>query len=79
MAGYMLGQRPAPSSPFATSSSPSMMTRNTLRSGGVSSFSNIRSMRKTLDFIDACPIVRRACPVARNPLGNLVHAALELL
>jgi hypothetical protein len=36
-------------------------------------------MRKALGFMGAGPLARGACPLMGNPIGNLVHAALELL
>jgi hypothetical protein len=32
-----------------------------------------------LGFIGAGPLARSVCPVASNPVGDLVHAGFELL
>jgi transposase len=42
-------------------------------------FSSMRSMRRALGFIGAGPLARSVCPVASNPVGDLVHAGFELL
>jgi hypothetical protein len=34
---------------------------------------------KALGFIGAGPLARSACPLMGNLLGNLLHAALQLL
>jgi hypothetical protein len=57
-----------------------MMTRSTFRGGGTSLasiFSNMRSIRIALGFIGARPLARNVCPVASNPVGDLVHAGFE--
>jgi hypothetical protein len=59
-----------------------MMTRSHFRGGGTivaSIFSSMRSIREALGFIGARPLARSVCPVASNPLGDLVHAGFELL
>jgi hypothetical protein len=38
-----------------------------------------RSMRRALGFMGAGPLARSVCPVASNPVGDLVHAGFELL
>src|SRR5206468_12778674 len=42
-------------------------------------FSSMRSMRRALGFMGAGPLARSVCPVASNPVGDLVHAGFELL
>jgi hypothetical protein len=37
------------------------------------------SMRRALGFMGAGPLARSVCPVASNPVGDLVHAGFELL
>jgi hypothetical protein len=52
------------------------------RGGGTSLasiFSSMRSIREALGFIGAGPLARSVCPLVSNPVGNLVHAAFELL
>jgi hypothetical protein len=39
----------------------------------------MRSIRIALGFIGARPLARSVCPVASNPVGDLVHAGFELL
>jgi hypothetical protein len=59
-----------------------MMTRSHSRGGGTSLasiFSNMRSIRMALGFIGARPLAHSVCPVASNPVGDLVHAGFELL
>jgi hypothetical protein len=36
-------------------------------------------MRRALGFMGAGPLARSVCPVASNPVGDLVHAGFELL
>src|SRR6266566_7587412 len=59
-----------------------MMTPSTFRGGGTSAASILasrRSMRRALGFMGAGPLARSVCPVASNPVGDLVHAGFELL
>jgi hypothetical protein len=35
-------------------------------------------MRRALGFMGAGPLARSVCPVASNPVGDLVHAGFEL-
>ena len=44
-----------------------------------STFASIRSILEALGFIGARPLARSVCPVASNPVDNVIHAALELL
>jgi hypothetical protein len=39
----------------------------------------MRSIRKALGFIGAGPLAPSVCPVASNPMGDLVHTGFELL
>jgi hypothetical protein len=39
----------------------------------------MRSIREALGFMGAGPLARSVCPVASNPIGDLVHAGFELL
>jgi len=39
----------------------------------------MRSIREALGFMRGGPLARSVCPVASNPVGNLVHAGFELL
>jgi hypothetical protein len=50
------------------------------RLGTPSTFSREKgSIRRALGFMDAGPLARSVCPVASNPVGDLVHAGFELL
>jgi hypothetical protein len=58
------------------------MADRRFRGGGTSvasTFASMRSIREALGFIGARPLARSVCPVARNPVGDLVHAGFELL
>jgi hypothetical protein len=39
----------------------------------------MRSIPEARIFIGVFPIARSVCPVASNPVGDLVHAGFELL
>jgi hypothetical protein len=39
----------------------------------------MRSIREALGFINARPVARSVCPVASNPVGELIHAGFESL
>jgi hypothetical protein len=59
-----------------------MMADRYFRGGGTSlasTFASMRSIREALGFMGAGPLARSVCPVASNPVGNLVHAGFELL
>ena len=49
------------------------------RTTSASTLASRRSIRKALGFMGAGPLARSACPLMGNPVGNLVHTALELL
>jgi hypothetical protein len=60
----------------------SMMADRYFRGGGTSLasiFASLRSIREALGFMVAAPLARSVCPVASNPVGDLVHAGFELL
>src|SRR5215831_12592657 len=66
----------------ASSSVSSIMADSRTRDGGAtlaSIFASMRSIREALGFMGAGPLARSVCPVASNPVGNLVHADFELL
>jgi hypothetical protein len=49
------------------------------RRGATSTFASMRSIREALGFIGVGPLAPSVCPVASNPMGDLVHAGFELL
>src|SRR5215831_18187337 len=77
MAGHMLGERLLHRRGLVVSLVDDDPQTFPLRRGY--RFASMRSIREALGFMGAGPLARSVCPVASNPVGDLVHAGFELL